>query len=228
MGDGGGSGDPWENGQDLGTRLGKLLRIGPLDPDGGGQRHYSIPAGNPYVGQAGRRGEIWSSGLRNPWRFSFDRATGDLWIGDVGQSRREEVDRDRAGADGVGAGRGLDFGWDGCEGSLEFEAKEGDADGICEHDTLPIHDYGHGAARCSVTGGYVHRGPADTAWRGLYVAGDYCGRLFVLGQGGRVLYTRATPRRISSLGEDAAGRIFLADHANGHIYRVRFFGPRPG
>lgn len=225
LGDGGGSGDPHGNGQKRSTLLGKILRIDPRDPDGSGPKRYRIPAGNPYVDREGRD-EIWSLGLRNPWRFSFDRMSGDLWIGDVGQSRREEVDRARADGSGRNAGRGLNFGWNDCEGRLEYANDEDDADDRCSRHTLPVHDYGHGSGRCSVTGGYVHRGPSSPAWHGRYVAGDYCGRLFVLSSRGRVLLSRVTSRNISSFGEDRAGRLFLVDHS-GSIYLVRFRGVPP-
>ena len=108
LGDGGGAGDPYGTGQDRGSLLGKLLRIDPLDPDGGGRGRYSVPPSNPLVGRAGLD-EIWAWGLRNPWRFSFDRATGDLWIGDVGQGEREEVDRARADGGGQERGQGREL-----------------------------------------------------------------------------------------------------------------------
>lgn len=222
LGDGGGAGDPYRNGQDRSTLLGKLLRIDPLDPDGSGARRYRIPPSNPLVGTAGRD-EIWSWGLRNPWRFSFDRETGDLWIGDVGQGAREEVDRSRADGSGRDAGRGANYGWSRCEGTRRYPATSEP----CTFGTLPVHDYAHGAGRCSVTGGYVHRGPAAADWRGLYVAGDYCGRLFVLDGSGSVRLSRTTPRRISSFGEDSAGRLFATDVVAGTIHEVRLRGPRP-
>lgn len=221
-GDGGGAGDPYRSGQSLSTRLGKLLRIDPRDPDGAGPRRYRTPSSNPRVGRTGLD-DIWAWGLRNPWRFSFDRTNGNLWIGDVGQSAREEVDRSRARAGGVGAGKGANYGWSRCEGRRRYP----DTSQACTFGTRPVHDYPHGAGRCSVTGGYVHRGPGASAWRGLYVGGDYCGRLFVLDGAGTVRLSRDTDRRISSFGEDAAGRIFLTDLANGNVYRVRFGGPRP-
>ncbi|HZW00755.1 MAG TPA: PQQ-dependent sugar dehydrogenase [Candidatus Deferrimicrobium sp.] len=222
LGDGGGAGDPYGTGQDRGSLLGKLLRIDPLDPDGGGRGRYSVPSSNPLVGRAGLD-EVWAWGLRNPWRFSFDRATGDLWIGDVGQGDREEVDRSRADGAGRNAGKGANYGWSRCEGSRRYP-RTGSA---CRFGTLPVHDYAHGAGRCSVTGGYVYRGPDAAAWRGLYVAGDYCGRLFVLDASGTVRLSRTTSSQIASFGEDAAGRLFAADVASGTIYEVRPSGPRP-
>ncbi len=221
-GDGGGAGDPDGNGQRLTTRLGKILRIDPIDPDGDGPRRYRTPRSNPLVGRSGSN-DIWAWGLRNPWRFSFDRRNGDLWIGDVGQGQREEVDRARSDARGKNAGKGNDFGWNRCEGTRQYP----DASRACGLGTLPLHDYAHGSDACSVTGGYVHRGPDAPAWRGLYVAGDFCGRLFVLNASGKVKLSKTTSRRISSFGEDAAGRIFAADLTRGTIYRVKFSGPRP-
>lgn len=226
LGDGGSGGDPHGNGQKRSTLLGKILRIDPVDPDGSGPKRYRVPAGNPFVDRKGRD-EIWSLGLRNPWRFSFDRSGGDLWIGDVGQKRREEVDRARADGSGLNAGRGLNFGWNDCEGRREYGDSEGDDDNLCEQHTRPVHDYAHGSGRCSVSGGYVHRGPRSPAWHGRYVAGDYCGRLFVLSSQGRVLLSKVTARNISSFGEDRAGRIFLVDHG-GSIYLVGFTGSPPG
>ena len=221
-GDGGGSGDPRGNGQKLSTRLGKLLRIDPLDPDGAGPRRYRTPSGNPRVGKSGLD-DIWAWGLRNPWRFSFDRANGNLWIGDVGQGAREEVDRSRSNARGRAAGKGRNYGWNRCEGTRRYP----NTGAACTFGTRPVHDYAHGAGRCSVTGGYVHRGPSATTWRGLYIGGDFCGRLFVLDSGGKVKLSKTTNRRISSFGEDAAGRIFMTDLANGSVYRVKLSGPRP-
>jgi len=221
-GDGGGAGDPGGNGQKLSARLGKVLRIDPLDPDGAGPKRYRTPASNPRVGRTGVN-DIWSWGLRNPWRFSFDRKTGNLWIGDVGQGAREEVNRSRAFASGKGAGKGKNYGWNRCEGKRRYP----NTGATCTFGTLPVHDYAHGAGRCSVTGGYVYRGPAATDWRGLYVGGDFCGRLFVLNDRGQVKLSKTTNRRIASFGEDAAGRLFMTDVINGSIYRVKPKGPRP-
>lgn len=222
MGDGGGAGDPRGNGQKLGTRLGKLLRIDPLDPDGGGPKSYRTPSSNPRVGKSGIN-DIWAWGLRNPWRFSFDRKNGNLWIGDVGQGTREEIDRAKSGANGKGAGKGKNYGWNRCEGKRRYP----DTSRSCSFGARPVHDYAHGSGRCSVTGGYVHRGPGASDWRGLYVGGDYCGRVFVLNVSGAVKLSKTTDRRISSFGEDAAGRIFATDLLRGRILRVKFSGSRP-
>lgn len=220
-GDGGGAGDPYRTAQDRSSLLGKLLRIDPLDPDGSGPQRYGVPSTNPLVGRAGRD-EIWAWGMRNPWRFSFDRATGDLWIGDVGQGDREEIDRARANGARRDAGRAANFGWSRCEGTRAYPS----TGSRCRFGILPVHDYAHGAGRCSVTGGHVYRGPVQ-AWRGLYVAGDYCGRLFVLDARGDVQLSRTTASQIASFGEDTAGRLYMADVASGTISEVRPSGPRP-
>ncbi len=147
LGDGGSAGDPMGNAQSLSTLLGKLLRISPRPSKG---EPYAIPPDNPFVGRDGARPEIWAYGLRNPWRFSFDAATGDLWIGDVGQSASEEIDLEPAGSHG-----GSNFGWDRLEGTHPFEGSP--APGSIP----PVFEYGHGDGSCSVTGGYVYRGERD-------------------------------------------------------------------
>ena len=225
LGDAGGHEDPDDNGQDLGTLWGSLLRIDPVGADRG---DYKIPGANPYTDKAGRD-EIWSNGLRNPWRFSFDRRNGNLWIGDVGEKAREEVNKATSNRFGRGAGMGKNYGWSDCEGSLEFKLGEGDADDKCETHVLPIYDYAidRDKSRCSVIGGHVYRGPADRKWQGLYVAGDFCGRVFVLNQSGKVKWSRDGSTMLASFGEDAAGRLFATGIFNGDIYRVRLTGPRP-
>jgi glucose/arabinose dehydrogenase len=222
FGDGGGAGDPKGNGQKLTTRLGKLLRIDPLDPDGAGPKRYRTPSSNPRVGKSGLN-DIWAWGLRNPWRYSFDRKNGNLWIGDVGQGAREEVDRSRSNSAGRRAGKGKNYGWDRCEGTRRYPSTSLG----CSFGVRPVHDYGHGDGRCSVTGGYVHRGPSASSWRGLYVGGDFCGRLFVLDVSGKVKLSKSTTRNVSSFGEDAGGRLFAADLFSGQVLRVKLSGPRP-
>ena len=214
LGDGGSGGDPEGNGQDLGTLLGKILRIDVDNPSGG--RAYGIPDGNPFASRAGARPEIWHSGLRNPWRFSFDRATGAMWIGDVGQNRFEEVDRAAAGRGG------LNFGWNAFEGLHRFPGGNAPNGRV----TAPVAEYSH-AKGCSVTGGYVYRGPGAPALRGRYVYADYCsGRVWTVPATAR----RATPREITgrlgrslqtvtSFGEDTAGRLYVI--AGDTVYRFR-------
>jgi glucose/arabinose dehydrogenase len=214
MGDGGGGGDqhgPIGNAQNLGTLLGKLLRI---DPRRAGGRPYRIPPGNPFVGRAGARPEIYAWGLRNPWRFSFDRATGDIAIGDVGQDAIEEVDfRRRGGA------RGANFGWRAWEGMNRY-----DPDLDVEGHVRPVLTYGRGGGNCSVTGGYVIRDRRLPSLRGRYVYGDFCaGRLL----SARLRPSGATAQRdlglrvpaLSSFGEDRRGRIYVVS-LNGPVYRL--------
>ncbi len=223
MGDGGDGGDPRDRAQDLGSRLGKLLRIDPRDPDGSGSKTYAVPASNPFVGEAGIRPEIWSWGLRNPWRYSFDRATGDLWIGDVGQGAWEEIDVARANGSGRNAGKGVDFGWDDCEGT---HAYEGSGCAVPDAPYLPpVREYSHSNGNCSVTGGYVYRGPATTAWHGIYVFADFCsGRIWAVSNSGTSKRASLdTSYLISSFGEDAAGRLY-ATTLDGRILMVRFSG----
>ncbi|NBE55156.1 PQQ-dependent sugar dehydrogenase [Streptomyces boluensis] len=159
FGDGGSGGDPHGNGQKLDTLLGKLLRI---DPAGGDP--YAIPPDNPFVGQAGAKEEIWAYGLRNPWRFSFDSGTGDLLIGDVGQSAWEEIDWAAASSKG-----GENYGWSQMEGNHPFRDGTEPANHV-----PPVHEYDRNGLGCSVTGGYVYRGAAITELQGQYVFSDYC------------------------------------------------------
>lgn len=163
LGDGGSGGDPQRTSENMGTLLGKMLRI---DPNANGDAPYSVPADNPHVDQPGVRPEIYAQGLRNPWRFSFDAANGDLWIGDVGQNAIEEVDHVTA-ADG--AGKGADFGWSAFEGSARFNA-----DQSAPNHVPPVHEYRHGDQGCSITGGFVYRGSAIPALNGAYLYADYC------------------------------------------------------
>ena len=217
MGDGGSGGDPKGNGQDLAVRLGKLLRIDVTGSETLGDP-YAVPPDNPYVEVADAADEIWASGLRNPWRFSFDRATGDLWIGDVGQNAWEEIDR--AGAVD-GRGRGANYGWNPMEGRHCYPSGQ-----PCELPglTLPIAEYGHDQG-CAVTGGYVYRGSAQPGLAGIYVFGDYCsGRVWGLASGGPdrqdPVLLAETGRTIASFAEDDAGELYLVDIAAGEILRV--------
>ncbi|HST39258.1 MAG TPA: PQQ-dependent sugar dehydrogenase, partial [Conexibacter sp.] len=167
FGDGGGGNDQHGargNAQELGTWLGKLLRI---DPRASGGRPYSVPADNPFVGRSGVRPEIWSWGLRNPWRFSFDRATGDLTIGDVGQNAVEEIDFVRRS--GAGAGAGVNFGWRPWEGRSRLFPRERAPGAV-----FPVLEYRHDRGGCSVTGGYVVRDRRIPALAGRYLYADFC------------------------------------------------------
>lgn len=210
LGDGGGSGDPSGNGQRTDTLLGKLLRIDVTPPPDG--RPYAVPPGNPFASGGGAP-EIWAIGLRNPWRFSFDRLTGALWIGDVGQNRSEEIDRTPAGA-----APPVNYGWNRMEGSRCFEPASGcDRTGL----TLPIAEYGHDAG-CAVTGGFVARGDAVGALSGVYLFGDVCsGRIWGLDANGpdrqEPVLLLESGRSISSFGEDEAGRILFTDLARGEV-----------
>ncbi|HSF14292.1 MAG TPA: PQQ-dependent sugar dehydrogenase [Vicinamibacteria bacterium] len=213
LGDGGSSGDPQNRAQSLGTVLGKILRI---DVDSG--TPYAIPVDNPFVGVLGAREEIWAYGLRNPWRFSFDRSTGDLFIGDVGQNIWEEVNFQSASSPG-----GENYGWRRMEGNHCFNPATNCNDGTL---TIPILEYQH-TLGCSVTGGYRYRGSAIFALQGMYLFGDYCtGRIWsALPVGGGVWNAGQlldTSLLISSFGEDAEGELFVADHSapNGTLYRI--------
>jgi glucose/arabinose dehydrogenase len=226
MGDGGGAGDPGDRAQNLNSLLGKMLRID-VDHTSGTKR-YAIPSSNPYVGRTGLD-EIWSRGLRNPWRWSFDRLRGTLWIGDVGQNRYEEIDRAIKPAAGW-ASRAENYGWDVLEGRACYEPPSG-CSTSGKH--VPLVTYGHavaGADNCAVTGGFVYRGTADPVLQGGYVYGDFCsGRIWVLdantrSPGAPVLVRDATASpqlALSSFGEDEDGELYACDLAAGTIYRIR-------
>ncbi len=207
FGDGGSGGDPLNSGQDTSTLLGAILRIDPNNP--GGEAAYGIPADNPFADGSGGRPEIWLYGVRNPWRFSFDRATGDLWIGDVGQNAVEEVTF--LPADGGLAGRGANLGWRLVEGDQPFEGGTAPAD-----HAAPIHTYGRDGGACSVTGGYVYRGQLIPELTGAYIFADYCvGQILALrdlGDGSILLGDVVTDRsvgRIVTFGEDEDGEIYV-------------------
>jgi glucose/arabinose dehydrogenase len=213
-GDGGGANDqhgPRGNAQSLGSLLGKILRI---DPRRTGDSPYSVPASNPFVGRGDARGEIYGYGLRNPWRFSFDRLTGDLSIGDVGQDLVEEVDFVRRGR-----GRGANFGW------RPFEGRRRNFDEPAPGAIGPVLQHTHAEGWCSVTGGYVVRDRRVPALYGRYVFGDFCeGRIRAakLAAGRPVRdETLGLPRieSLSSFGEDAAGRVYVTSLA-GPVYRL--------
>jgi len=212
-GDGGSGGDPFNNGQSLDTLLGKLLRID-VDAAGGGLA-YGIPPDNPFIDRDGARPEIWASGLRNPWRFSFDREAGDLWIGDVGQEELEEVNRVPA------AKAGLDFGWDDLEGSDCYEPASGcDRNGV----VLPVAQYTHDEG-CSVTGGFVYRGSQYPELGGGYFFADYCsGSVYGIVAGSAGLTDPApllqSESSVSSWGEDDEGELYLVDIAGGRVLQL--------
>jgi glucose/arabinose dehydrogenase len=210
MGDGGGGGDQHGeigNGQALDTLLGKILRI---DPEGG-EQPYTIPEDNPFVGREGARGEIYAYGLRNPWRFSFDRTTGDLTIGDVGQNAVEEINWVRQGE-----GSGANFGWRVFEGSERFTEGE-EAEGAVE----PVIDESHGDGNCSIAGGYVVRDPKLSAYRGKYLYGDLCRSQLRLAElpDGEPEDSGLEVSSLSSFGEDAQGRVYALS-LDGPVYRL--------
>ncbi len=210
-GDGGGGGDPLDNAERVDNLFGKILRIdvNSLDP-------YGIPADNPFVGVPNARAEIWAYGLRNPWRFSFDRDTGDLWIGDVGQNQWEEINLEPADSSG-----GENYGWDFLEGLHIFEAPTGVPSGLA----MPISEYSHASGDCSITGGYVYRGNTISELAGTYIYGDYCtGRIWGLRERDEFHYENSllidTPYFISSFGEDESGELYLCSHIDGTILKL--------
>ena len=200
-GDGGSGGDPNNNAQSLNTLLGKILRIG---TDG------TVPADNPFAPQLSARGEIWAYGFRNPYRAAFDRNSGELWVGDVGQNQWEEIDLVSAGGN---------YGWRKFEGKHVFNAADPDPGNTL----LPLLEYDHSGGRCSVIGGYVYRGGAIGALRGVYLYADYCsGELWGLT---RAMGTASStllgdvPGNPTSFGEDAAGEIYVTSF-DGNIYKI--------
>jgi len=212
LGDGGSGGDPLDHGQDRGTLFGSILR---LDVDGGSP--YAIPPDNPFIDTPGARGEIWAWGLRNPWRFSFDRATGDLFVADVGQDGWEEVNLQPAGTPG-----GLNLGWRLMEGTHCHNPTTGCNDGTL---TLPVVEYAH-ALGCSVTGGFRYRGSTLSAQAGAYLFADFCtGRIWAAAPdaAGRWTATQIAdlPFPVSAFGEDEDGELYLAQYgAPGALRRL--------
>jgi glucose/arabinose dehydrogenase len=210
LGDGGSGGDPQGNGQRTNTLLGKILRI---DVDNGDP--YSIPSGNPFANQSGARPEIWAYGLRNPWRFSFDRTAGLLFVADVGQGSLEEIDvvpTTRAG---------VNYGWNIMEGSSCFGS------GSCSTAGLepPVIEYNHSGGACSVTGGYAYRGSAIPELAGHYFYSDYCAgflRSFLYSNGAATdqrTWDVGTIGSVTSFGEDAAGEMYIVVQ-QGRVYRI--------
>jgi len=213
LGDGGSEGDPGGRGQSLNDLLGDILRVDVSSGTG-----YTVPPDNPFVGRTDARPELWSVGLRNPWRFSFDAATGDLYIGDVGQDAWEEVDVATAAQ---GAGRGANFGWNVTEGRHCFANPNCDVSKF----TLPLLEYSHQEG-CSVTGGFVYRGAAIPALQGHYFYADYCQgwvRSFRL-QDGMAAEALQWPGlapggNVPSFGQDAAGELYVMN-AGGQVFRI--------
>jgi glucose/arabinose dehydrogenase len=213
LGDGGSEGDPGGRGQSLTDLLGDILRIDVRAGTG-----YTVPPDNPFVGRTDARPELWSVGLRNPWRFTFDPATGDLYVADVGQNAWEEVDVATAAE---GAGRGANFGWS------EMEGRHCYPDPGCDPSqfALPVLEYSH-ANGCSITGGFVYRGAAIPVLQGHYFYADYCEgwvRSFRLQDGQAVepqqWPTLAPGGAITSFGQDAAGELYVLS-AGGRVFRI--------
>jgi glucose/arabinose dehydrogenase len=214
LGDGGSQGDPNGNGQNLNTLLGKILRIH-VDPENNDADHpYSIPKDNPFVDKQDAQPEIWAYGLRNPWRFSFDRKTKDLYIADVGQSTYEEVDVQAGDSKG-----GENYGWNIMEGDSCYATSPCDQSGL----TPPVFTYTHDSG-CSVTGGYVYRGKESPSLDGGYLLADYCsGLLWGLGKNADGTWVASDPidtgLSVSSFGEAASGELYVTD-LNGGVYEV--------
>jgi glucose/arabinose dehydrogenase len=210
MGDGGSGGDPGNRAQNLNELLGKLLRI---DVDHG--LPYTVPADNPFVGMSGRRGEIWAYGLRNPWRFTFDRATGDLFIADVGQNQFEEINWTPASSRG-----GENYGWRLMEANHCFNPSSNCNDGSL---TLPVLEYGRSDG-CSVTGGYRYRGGIYPSLQGVYFYGDLCtGTIWGATRGADGAWQTTelfeSQLTITSFGEDEGGEVYVVGY-NGTIFRI--------
>jgi glucose/arabinose dehydrogenase len=214
VGDGGGGGDPDDNGQDKNSLLGKILR---LDVSGSG---YTSPATNPFVSDPNGKDEIWAYGLRNPWRFSFDRSTSDLYIGDVGQGKQEEINFQPASSTG-----GENYGWRIMEGNLCYNPSS-NCTPPSDYEP-PVYTYDHGIDDefgCSVTGGYVYRGSNFPALQGVYLYGDFClGEIWGLANNGSTWTSTLladTDFYISSFGEDENGELYLVDYIGGTVYRL--------
>ncbi len=211
LGDGGSGGDPEGNGQNPWTWLGSILRI-----DVDGERPYSVPEDNPFVAAGNGAPEIWAWGLRNVWRFSFDRATGDLYLADVGQNQWEEVNFQPADSPG-----GENYGWNRYEASHPYSGGEAPADMV-----LPVAEYNHSEGGCSITGGYAYRGEAIPDMEGVYFYGDWCtGLVFALyrdadGAWQSMQFVHLPGRMISSFGEDEAGELYLVDYNGGALWRM--------
>jgi glucose/arabinose dehydrogenase len=208
LGDGGPVLDPKDRGQSRNDLFGNILRI---DPRPDGDKPYRIPPGNPFAHTAGARAELWAFGLRNPWQFSFDPETGDIWIGDVGQFCIEEIDIIPAGT------AGQNFGWSEMEGTRRLESRPDGA-------VPPVYEYSHSTGGCSVTGGFVSRNPRLPEIEGLYVFGDFCtgkirGLRMVDGEAAELLDLADFPGNIFSFGEDNEGNLYALGN-KGRVYRL--------
>jgi glucose/arabinose dehydrogenase len=229
LGDGGGGGDPNENGQDLQIWLGKILRVNvngddfPNDPN----RNYAVPPGNPFVGDPNAFAEIWAYGVRNPWRFSFDRETGDLFIADVGQNLWEEIDFQLAASSG-----GENYGWDVLEGMHCYEdVPPGSCNAFLNGgSTLPVLEYSH-TFGCSVTGGYRYRGQLYPQLDGIYFYSDLCsGTIWGAIQDGTRWVSQDlldSGLTVTTFGEDEAGEVYVADYSGGVLYQIVAEQPTP-
>jgi len=213
MGDGGAADDPERRSLNVTELLGKMLRIDPLAD---GDLPYTVPSDNPFVDVAGARPEIWSVGLRNPWRFNFDTATGDLWIADVGQNEWEEINLVTSTQ---GGGRGINFGWSAWEGTHPFND-----DASPNGATPPIFEYQHGDAGCSVSGGTVYRGSSVPALAGWYVFGDYCsGLITALQATDGVLTGEVALGQLSNVSAICTGpdeELYVLSLGEGTVYRI--------
>ncbi len=214
LGDGGAAGDPFANGQNTSVLLGKILRIDPTTPSGG--KNYSIPPDNPFADGQGGAPEVWAYGVRNPWRYTFDPETDDLWIADVGQNQWEEIDLLPAAE---GGGRGANLGWDQMEATHPFEGGANPAGAV-----LPVYEYSH-ADGCSVTGGVVYRGTAIPGLGGAFLFTDYChGTIRALrASGGQTTeehtYAEATAANAVSFAADNDGEVYVVS-LDGPVYRL--------
>jgi glucose/arabinose dehydrogenase len=217
-------GDPFNNSQRLDRLLGKILRI---DVNGDspdcGFGHYSIPPTNPYAGIGNACDEIWASGLRNPWRMSFDSLTGELYIGDVGEWQFEEINYQPAGVPG-----GQNYGWHCWEGTVNYALQYPQIQNNCQHPeefyTFPIFEYPHGSPCSSVTGGYVYRGNEFPQLYGQYLFGDFCtGRIWRTAKVNGVWETALIadiPGGISTFGEDVNGEMYIGTFMSGKVYKI--------
>lgn len=208
MGDGGSGGDPDNYGQNINSLLGKMLRI-----DVDSVSPYAIPAGNPYAGATLGADEIWAVGMRNPWKFSFDRQTGDLWIADVGQNAREEINKAASTA------AGLNYGWRCYEANIPYNTNG------CQSASnyfMPVANYALGNGNCSITGGYVYRGSTYPNLIGKYFFADYCSNRigWVENNGGTITWSSLFTGNFVSFGEDINGELYVAGISNGTISKI--------